>query len=891
MNHCRLSSTRLLLAASLLSVASVPAFAQVGPAPGIPTLRFTGSPPAGFAAGFGGRGGAGGVSLDDLQQTELTRLDEATESQIDALGTARVALLEATFSTAPDSAALRRAVEAFAAAEGALALARADAFQRLQSSPARLQPALVPAIVQRYQTWVPPARPPMPTGTAANAQQAGRGSGVLAEMNRATGTIETPDYSVRSATLVDDFKWELLFVAPTSMGSWVPATLDDRGRLVVASHNSNQMYRLTLPRIGADEPLRVESIDLGLGFSQGILHAFDSLYVMVGDENRSDRRASGLYRVRDTNGDDTYDQVRVIRNLRGSGQHGTHGGMRVSSDGNSIFMINGNATITTEFTNSQIPYNWGEDTLVTRVGNNAPAAPEAWVARMNPDGTNWNLWAIGMRNPVDIALNKDGELFTYDADMEFDKGHPFYRPTNVAHLISGADMHFRNDPGTRKRPGYDLDGWQPTIYLGSGSPTGVEFGTGTKFPARYQDALYLSDWSYGNIYAVHMTPAGSTYDATAELFASGQPFGVADLVSNPVDGALYAVVGGNSQSAVYRFTYAGDANTAPTLPDTTEAAAREQRRALERFHGRQDPAAVAAVWPFLGSTDRGIRYAARLALEFQDPAQWRERALAEQDPRISIAAMVALARVSGRDDYHRTQDDPAPDKALQRRMLASLGRIDWHSLDYLEQLDLLRTYSLVFTRLGSPDQETASGLIAKFDPLLPASYRELNRELAEMLIYLEAPSAATKVMALLRSSPSFPYFPTLTQYLNPLMLPRGTPGAANGGNENFRLAMQEDQIQYAHLLRNLKAGWTKELREEYFRWFLMANDEYSGGNSFKSHLGSMRNEAAAALTEAESAEIREVLDIPYVFQAGGFGGGGGGGGGRGGGRAGGPGGQ
>ena len=39
----------------------------------------------------------------------------------------------------------------------------------------------------------------------------------------------------------------------------------------------------------------------------------------------------------------------------------------------------------------------------------------------------------------------------------------------------------------------------------------------------------------------------------------------------------------------------------------------------------------------------------------------------------------------------------------------------------------------------------------------------------------------------------------------------------------------------AHLLRNLKVGWTKELRAEYFDWFIMANNEYSGGNSFKGY--------------------------------------------------------
>jgi hypothetical protein len=868
-----------LVSLSLL-VAASPLQSLSAQTPSVPVLRFTGSPPPGSA---GGRGG--GPSLDDLQQTELTRLDELTEPQVRAHDAARASLTAAVLTAAPNPAAIAAAVSALADADTALALARADAFAKLQASPRRLPAALIPTVAQGFAAKAPLARPaPIPAGRGVTPPATP--GGALAELNPASGTIETPAYVVADAFIKQDFKLELLYVAPTAMGSWVPSTFDNKGRLIVLSHNSDQAFRLTLPKLGASGAVGVEAININAGFSQGALYAFNSLYFMVGDEQRADRRTSGIYRARDTNNDDVLDEVRVVRNLRGWGQHGTHGSFRVSPDGKSIFMINGNATTTTEFTTSHVPYIWGEDTLVRRVGANSPAAPEAWVARMDPDGGNFELWAMGMRNPFDIAFNKDGELFTYDADMEFDKGHPFYRPTNVAQLISGADMHFRNDQGTRKRPAYDIDAWQPTIFLGSGSPTGITFGTGAKFSARYQDALFLSDWSYGNVYAVHLTPDGSAYTATAELFASGRPFGVADLIVNPDDGALYAVVGGSSQSALYRITYTGSESTRPTTPDTRGAAARTQRRSLEQYHGKQNPAAVNAAWDSLGSTDRGIRYAARTAIEFQDQNLWREKALAETDPRRSIAALVALARVSGRDDYHRTAADPAPDKALQRRMLAALDRIDWNGLNYQEQLDLLRAYSLVFTRLGPPDAAAAARLVAKFDPLLPAQYRELNWELAEMLIYLEAPSAATKAMALLRNAPSFPYFPKPSQYLNPMTLTRGVPGASTGGNDNVRFAKQEDQIQYAHLLRNLKTGWTTELRAEYFNWFVMANNEYNGGNSFKAHLGSMRMEALAALSDADKAAIKDVLDKPFVYAAGGFGGGGGGGGPGGGGRGG-----
>src|SRR6185436_2724670 len=143
---------------------------------------------------------------------------------------------------------------------------------------------------------------------------------------------------------------------------------------------------------------------------------------------------------------------------------------------------------------------------------------------------------------------------------------------------------------------------------------------------------------------------GASYSGTAEEFVTGQPLALTDLVVNPKDGALYFAVGGRkTQSALYRVTYAGKESTAPSRSDNRLAKQREQRHKLESFHGHKDSKAVKEVWPFLGHKDRALRYAARVALEWQDPAEWREKALNEKSARTAMAALVALARVSGRD--------------------------------------------------------------------------------------------------------------------------------------------------------------------------------------------------------------------------------------------------
>jgi hypothetical protein len=46
---------------------------------------------------------------------------------------------------------------------------------------------------------------------------------------------------------------------------------------------------------------------------------------------------------------------------------------------------------------------------------------------------------------------------------------------------------------------------------------------------------------------------------------------------------------------------------------------------LEKFHAVTDATAVATGWPYLGSSDRFIRYAARIAVEHQPVNEWQEK--------------------------------------------------------------------------------------------------------------------------------------------------------------------------------------------------------------------------------------------------------------------------
>ncbi len=238
------------------------------------------------------------------------------------------------------------------------------------------------------------------------------------------------------------------------------------------------------------------------------------------------------------------------------------------------------------------------------------------------------------------------------------------------------------------------------------------------------------------------------------------------------------------------------------------------RHSLESFHGESDPDAVAESWPYLGHSDRFLRFAARVALEFQDPKTWQDKALSEQDPAAALTALLALTRVG--------------DRSLQPRVLEALDQIKWEDLKVSQRIDLLRVYSLAFIRMGKPDDATRKKVIARFDPVYPSKSRELNAELAKMLIYLEAPSAAAKTVALLEKAPT-----------------------------------QEEQIQYAMDLRNLTTGWTPDLREKYFSWFLKAAN-YKGGSSFSKFVLNIKNDALATLSDAEKTALKPILDAEPV---------------------------
>ena len=113
------------------------------------------------------------------------------------------------------------------------------------------------------------------------------------------------------------------------------------------------------------------------------------------------------------------------------------------------------------------------------------------------------------------------------------------------------------------------------------------------------------------------------------------------------------------------------------------------------------------------------------------------------------------------------------------------------------------------------------------------SAEPLNRELCQLLIYLEAPGVVQKSMALFAAAPTL-----------------------------------EEQVYYLLYLRNVRTGWTTDERKTYFswfqrdrskdrhppetlKWFSDAGRPYGDGASVKNFMDHIRKDAGAALVRLQ----------------------------------------
>jgi putative heme-binding domain-containing protein len=630
--------------------------------------------------------------------------------------------------------------------------------------------------------------------------------------------------AAESIKIMPGFKVELLRSASLIEGSWISMTVDPQGRLIVSPQNDEYLLRFTIAK---GKVSKVDHIEHPIGQAMGLLYADHSLFV-----NGKGPNGTGVYRLMDRG--DHYDAPVLLRPMEGIGEHASHA-LLMGPD-HKLYVMSGNFTkLPSDQSRDSAMFNYADDQLLPRAndGNGfgvGTLPPGGFVMRMDLDGRNAEIVAAGTRNTYDFAFNKDGELFGFDSDMEWDWGTPWYRPTRIYHIIPGGDYGYRE--GTGKFPPYYQDTLPPIKNIGIGSPTGIKFGYNSNFPEKYRNALFLLDWSYGRIMMAYLKPDGATYSGEVETLLRGKPLNVTDIEFGN-DGALYFLTGGrHTQAGLYRVTYVGK-KIKHKNTDEEQAAefnghkSREVRHKLEFFQGRKVPGAVEFAWPYLSSEDRWLRYSARIAIESQDVNTWTNRALAETNVNAGLTGLLALARCGGTE--------------LQEPLLKALKKFPLDNLSEEQELLKLRVIEVSFSRQGRPSKEFEKLAIDKLSPHYPARNEYLNREYSQLLLYLGAPDAITKTLALLEKAPT-----------------------------------QEEQIYYILRLRTITNGWTLDQRKQYFTWFTKdrskldhpqdikqffadAERDYSDGSSFPRFMEHFRDEAIATLSPEDKLALTPFL--------------------------------
>lgn len=194
--------------------------------------------------------------------------------------------------------------------------------------------------------------------------------------------------------------------------------------------------------------------------------------------------------------------------------------------------------------------------------------------------------------------------------------------------------------------------------------------------------------------------------------------------------------------------------------------------------------------------------------------------MGEKNIRAALEGMISLCTNS---------DDKAVLGKIADKSLALLGQ----KLADDELLDLLRVIQVAHIKARGDKGDRSGGtyvplaadakIAAELSKRFPTSDWQTNRELARLMIYLNAPDAKNKILAELEKQRSADV----------------ASGLPMNVNEEKRNQPRENQIHYAYCLGaanpSADGGWSAEQKKQFATWFEHAS-KWQGGHSFKGFL-------------------------------------------------------
>ncbi|MFN7138814.1 MAG: PVC-type heme-binding CxxCH protein, partial [Limisphaerales bacterium] len=230
------------------------------------------------------------------------------------------------------------------------------------------------------------------------------------------------------------------------------------------------------------------------------------------------------------------------------------------------------------------------------------------VFRCNPDGTELELYATGLRNPQELAFDQYGNLWAHDNDTAGED------KSRVLHIVEGGDYGWRYSYQfmTGFGPWVQEKVWQggiddvlPPAGYGAQGPSGLAFYPGVGLPEKYKGALLAADFPQG-VWAYFPKPEGASYKVERERFLWG--FGATDVDIGP-DCNVYVTDWGTS----YNMPDAGRIYRVFDPEQTNSTKKAEVAKILAE--GFQPDHTPLDLLNFLGHEDQRVRFAAQKFLE------------------------------------------------------------------------------------------------------------------------------------------------------------------------------------------------------------------------------------------------------------------------------------
>lgn len=340
----------------------------------------------------------------------------------------------------------------------------------------------------------------------------------------------------------------------SQVGSVVNLTFDHEGRPTIAVQDGGILILEDRDKDGSYEEKTVFSNQIETAHGMEFLEPGELLVHANGPEG------TGLYLLRDTNGDDQSDAIELITPSAGKiSEHGPHE-IELGPDGFLYVLFGNHSSPDVDLDTLSASRGLREDHLLPRYLDprghaNHIQAPGGTLHRFDLSKRDWEQIAGGFRNPFDLAIDSSGEILTFESDMEWDFGLPWYREIRVLHVIPGGDYGWRT--GSSKFPSYYMDTLPSIDETGRGSPVGIAFYQHHVYPKKYRGALFMGDWSRGRIRVLFPHSDGASLTGPTVDFVHGEPLNVTDLDVGP-DGFLYFATGGRSTTGgIYRVIFDG----------------------------------------------------------------------------------------------------------------------------------------------------------------------------------------------------------------------------------------------------------------------------------------------------------------------------------------------